>query len=76
MWVTLVVGLGIAGGLVYLATLGYIYISAGLMLAVIGSIGYAIQKASALRGHLRDLDRRYVPLPAATAQSPGAKREP
>ena len=59
------VGLAIIGGLVYLATLGYIYISVGLMLAVVGSIGHAIHKLSVLRGHLRLLDRRHVPLPAA-----------
>ena len=66
-WVTLLVGLGVIGGLVYLATLGFIYISVPLMLAVVGSIGAAVHKLSILRDHLRSLDRRHVPLPKATA---------
>jgi hypothetical protein len=66
-WVTLIGGLAILGGLVYLATLGFIYISVPLMLAVVGGIGHAVHKVSVLRGHLRSLDRRHVPLPKATA---------
>lgn len=72
-WLTLIVGLGIVGGLVYLATHGWIYISVPLMLAVVGSIGHAAHKISVLRGHLRSLDRRHVSLPKATAhQGPGS----
>ncbi|HWO17289.1 MAG TPA: hypothetical protein VNO30_00875 [Kofleriaceae bacterium] len=66
-WVTLSVGLGIVGGLVYLATLGFIYISVTLMLAIVGGIGHAAYKISVLREHLRSFDRRHPPLPKATA---------
>jgi len=72
-WVTLLVGLGIIGGLVYLATLGFIYISVPLMLAVLGSIGHGVHKVSVVREHLRSLDRRHAPLPKATAHlGPGS----
>jgi hypothetical protein len=69
-WVTLFVGLGIVGGLVYLAMHGWIYISVPLMLVVVGGIGHAAHRISVLRGHLRLLDRRHVPLPKATVQGP------
>ena len=66
-WLTLIVGFGVIGGVVYLATHGWIYISVPLMLAVVGSIGHAAYKISVLREHLRSLDRRHVSLPKATA---------
>lgn len=65
-WLTLIVDVGIVGGVVYLATHGWIYISVPLMLAVVGSIGHAAHRISVLRGHLRSLDRRHVRLPKAT----------
>jgi hypothetical protein len=72
-WLTLIVGFGIVGGVVYLATHGLIYISVPLLLAVVGSIGHAAHKISVVRGHLRSLDRRHVPLPRATAhRAPGS----
>ena len=72
-WLTLIAGLGLAGGLVYLAMHGWIYISVPLMLAVVGSIGHAAHKISVLREHLRSLDRRHVPLPQATVhRGPGS----
>jgi hypothetical protein len=72
-WLTLIVGFGIVGGLVYLATHGWIYVSVPLMLAVVGSVGHAAHKLSVLRGHLRSLDRRHVSLPKATAhRAPGS----
>ncbi len=71
-WVMLVVGLGMVGVVVYLATHGWIYISVPLMLAVVGSIGHSAHKISVLREHLRSLDRRHVSLPKATAhRGPG-----
>jgi hypothetical protein len=66
-WVTLLVGLGIAGGLVYLATQGFIFVSVPLIVAILGGIGHTLHTTSVLRGHLRELDRRHVPLPKATA---------
>lgn len=66
-WLTLIVGFGIVGGVVYLGLLGWIYISVPLMLAVVGSIGHAAHKISVLREHSRSLDRRHVSLPKATA---------
>lgn len=66
--VTVLVGLGIAGGIVYLATRGWIYISVPLLFVLIGAVGHAAHRISVLRGHLRLLDRRHVPLPTATVR--------
>jgi hypothetical protein len=70
-WVTLLGSFGLAGLLVYLALQGFTYISVPLAIALVGGIGHAAHRTSRLRDHLRSLDRRHVPLPAATAQ-PGA----
>jgi hypothetical protein len=69
-WLTLIGGLAIVAGLVYLATRGWLYISVPLMIAVVGAIGHANHRVSVLRGHLHLLDRRHVPLPKATAGTP------
>jgi hypothetical protein len=72
-WVSLIVGVGVVGVVVYLAMHGWIYISVPLLLAVVGAIGHAAHKISVLREHLRSLDRRHVPLPKATAHvGPGS----
>lgn len=72
-WVTVLVNLGIVGGIVLLAMYGWIYISVPLMLAVVGSTGHAAHRISVVREHLRSLDRRHVPLPKATARlGPGS----
>ena len=65
-WLTVLVNLGIVGGIVFLATHGWIYISVPLVLAVVGSTGHAAHRISVVREHLRLLDRRHVPLPKAT----------
>jgi hypothetical protein len=65
---TMLVNLGLVGGVVFLALHGWIYISVPLLLAVIGSTGHAAHRISVVREHLRSLDRRHVPLPTATAQ--------
>jgi hypothetical protein len=69
VWLTLLLGLAITGGIVYLATRGWIYISIPLALAVIGWVGHAVHRVSVLRGHLSSLDRRHVPLPKASVHS-------
>ena len=66
--VTVLVSLGIAGGVVLLAMHGLIYVSVPLGLGVVGSIGHAVRRISILRDHLQLLDRRHLPLPPATAQ--------
>jgi len=72
-WLTVLVNLGMVGGIVFLAMYGWIYISVPLLLAVIGSTGHAAHRISVVREHLRSLDRRHVPLPKATAHlGPGA----
>jgi len=72
-WLTVLVNLGMVGGIVFLAMQGWIYISVPLLLAVIGSTGHAAHRISVVREHLRSLDRRHVPLPKATAHlGPGA----
>jgi len=72
-WLTVLVNLGMVGGIVFLAMYGLIYISVPLLLAVIGSTGHAAHRISVVREHLRSLDRRHVPLPKATAHlGPGA----
>lgn len=68
--VTLLVALAIGGVIAYLAIRGWIYISVPVMLGVVGSIGRAVHRISVVRGHLRELDRRHVPLPTATLQGP------
>lgn len=75
-WLTLIGGVGLAGGVVYLATQGFLYISVPLLLAVVGSIGHAAHKISVLRDHLRSLDRRHAPLPRATAHRAPASSLP
>ena len=69
--VTLIVGLGIIGGLVYLATRGFLYISIPLVLAVLGGVGHAVHRISVSREHLRSFDRRHVALPKAIAHHVG-----
>lgn len=59
------VALGVVGGVVFLLS-RWLYLCVSLMAAVLGSIGAAAHKTRVLRGHLRLLDRRHVPLPAAT----------
>jgi hypothetical protein len=72
-WITVLVNLGVIGGIVFLAMYGWIYISVPLLLAVIGSTGNAVHRISVVREHLRSLDRRHVPLPKATAYlTPGS----
>jgi len=73
LWLSLVVGLGIIGGVVYMMTRGWFYISVPLLLAVVGSIGHAAHRVRILCGHLSSLDRRHVPLPKATVHVPGAR---
>jgi hypothetical protein len=68
VWLTIVLGLAIVGGLVYLATRGFLYVSVPLLLAVVGWTGHAVHRVSVLRDHLESLNRRHVPLPKATAQ--------
>ena len=73
LWVTVLVNLGLLGGIVFLAMNGFIYISVPLLLAVVGSTGNAAHRISVVREHLRSLDRRHVPLPKATAHlGPGS----
>jgi hypothetical protein len=72
-WLTLIVDVGIVGGVVYLAMHGFVYISVPLMLAAVGFIGSTAHRISVLREHLRSLDRRHVPLPKATVhRAPGS----
>lgn len=72
-WITVLVNLGIVGGIVVMALHGWLYISVPLMLAVVGTTGNAAHKISVVRDHLRSLDRRHVPLPRATAHlGPGS----
>jgi hypothetical protein len=59
----------VLAGIVELAMHGMIYISIPLALALFGSIIQAMRRMSALREHLRELDRRHVPLPSATITS-------
>ena len=68
LWLTIGLGLGIVGGLVYLMTRGFLYVSVPLMLAVVGWTGHAFHRVSVLKDHLASLNRRHVPLPTATAQ--------
>jgi hypothetical protein len=70
LWVSLGVGIAVIGGLVYLATIGFIYVSVPLMLAAVGSIGHAVHRRSVSREHLESFNRRHAPLPKATAQLP------
>lgn len=74
LWVTSAISVAIAGGLVYLATLGWIYISVPLLLALVGGLSHAAHSLSVVRGHLKELDRRHVPLPIATARPDSADR--
>lgn len=69
LWMTLLVDLVIVGGVVYMVTHGFIYISVPLVLAAMGATGHAAHRISVLREHLRALDRRHVPLPKATVRS-------
>jgi hypothetical protein len=46
-WLTVLVNLGIVGGIVFLATHGWIYISVPLMLAVVGSTGHTAHRITA-----------------------------
>jgi hypothetical protein len=65
---TVLFDFAIVGGVVYLATHGWIYISVPLVVTALGSTGHAAHRISVLRAHLRSLDRRHVPLPKATAR--------
>jgi hypothetical protein len=60
LWVTLGVGLGVVGGLAYLATIGFIYVSVGLLIAVVGWIGHAVHSLSVSREHLQSFNRRHA----------------
>ncbi|HEY1546278.1 MAG TPA: hypothetical protein VGG28_00590 [Kofleriaceae bacterium] len=55
--------------LVVLAMHGFIYISIPLALGLFGSVVQTTRRRSALREHLRELDRRHVPLPTAIVTS-------
>lgn len=70
LWVTLLVDVALVGGVVYLATHGWIYISVPLVLTAFGATGHAVHRISVLREHLRSLDRRHVRLPDATVHRP------
>jgi hypothetical protein len=70
VWWTLIAGAAVVGGVAYLVTLGYIYISVPLALAVVGSIGHAFHRRSAMQEHLRTFERRYAQLPKATVHDP------
>ena len=72
IWVTLLVDIALTGGVVYLATLGFFYISVPLAVTVVGSIGYAFHRRSVAREHLSEFTRRHAPLPTATARSASA----
>jgi hypothetical protein len=65
VWWTLLVCLGAVGGVAYLASIGYIYISIPLLLAVVGSVGHAFHRRSVMQEHLRTFERRYAQLPKA-----------
>ena len=67
-WLTLAVDAGILGGLIYMAIHGWYYICVGLAVACVSWTGHAVHRVSVLRDHLASLDRRYVPLPKATAR--------
>jgi hypothetical protein len=70
-WLSLLGGLGIIGGVVYLAMNGLLLISLPLMLAAVGLPMRAAHTVSVFRGHLRSLDRRHVSLPKATLHLSG-----
>ena len=53
---------------VYLATLGFIYISVPLGVAVVGSIGFALHRRSVAAEQLSEFNRRHARLPTATAR--------
>ena len=65
--VSIFVGAVLACVVVYMAMHGKVIISIPLLVGVFASIGHYVHRGSVLRGHLRDLDRRHVPLPKATA---------
>jgi len=67
-WATLIGGLAITGGLVYLGLQGYIYIWAPLMPPLLGVVRPAVPRMDVLRDHQQSLDRRHKPLPTATAR--------
>lgn len=67
IWLTLLVDLALIGGVVYLATIGFLFISVPLVGTVIGSIGYALHRRTVAREHLRSFTRRHAPLPTARA---------
>jgi hypothetical protein len=69
--VTLLVDSVLVGVVIYLATRGFIYISASLGVAVIGSIGHALHRMSVMREHLSSFDRRHPSLPAAIVHRDG-----
>lgn len=64
----MVVDLAIAGGSVYLATRGWLYVSVPLVLGAVGFTAQTARTIAILREHLSSLDRRHVPLPTATVQ--------
>lgn len=66
-WLTVVLDLALAGGVIYLAMHGWYYICVGLAIAAFGWTGHAVHRISVLRDHLASLDRRHAPLPTATA---------
>jgi len=66
--VAVVIDVMFAVAIVWLAMLGWIYISMPLVLGALGFTGYRVHRMSVLRDRLRSLDRRHVPLPKASVQ--------
>lgn len=61
----LLVDLAIGAATVFVAELGLVLVSGGLVLAAIGSTGHAIFRITSARASLGELDRRHRPLPTA-----------
>jgi len=66
--VMIVVDLAIIAATVFVAELGLVVVSAGLVLAAIGSTGHAVFRITSVRASLRELDHRHRPLPTATVR--------
>lgn len=66
---TVISSLAAVGAVVALAIYtSYYYVSIGLVIGIFGALGAVLHRIAVLKGHLVVLDRRHVPLPAATAK--------
>ena len=63
LWVALGVAVAVIAGLVYLVTIGFIYISVGLLVVAIGGVGHAVHRRSVAREHLYTFTRRHPAVP-------------